>query len=332
MTSAGFEGEEMAHPNIRAWVASSALAVLISFQAAADAPNQVKLPGDRAYPESVTSTSDGTLYAGSFAAGGISRAAPLAGDAQVWISPGAFGTRSIFGVLADEKSGMLWACSNDLSALGVAGPSDVTGSWLKGFDLKTGAGKISARFPGKKNLCNDIAVDRVGGVYVTNSFHPQILKLNPTTQKLDVWLENAQFEVPAGSFGLDGIAFGADGNLYVDMFAAGKLFRIDVKDGRPGAVTLIEPSQATQLTDALRPLGGDAFLLIEGVGKLDRVTFDGNEATIETLKDGLDGPTGVTRVGDQAWVSEGQLKHLFDQQDPNPHLPFRLTAVPIPKP
>jgi len=219
-----------------------------------------------------------------------------------------------------------------LSALGVPGPGKVKGSWLKGFDLKTGAGKVSARFPGKKNFCNDIAVDREGGVYVTNSYQPQILKLNPVTQKLDVWISNPQFDPPAGGMGLDGIAFAADGDLYVDTFSAAKLFRIDVKRGKPGAVTLIESSQPLQLADALRPLGGDAFLLIEGVGRLDRVTFDGNEATIETLRGSLNGPTGVTRVGPTAWVSEGQLRHLFDKNDPNPVLPFQLTAVPIPKP
>jgi streptogramin lyase len=324
----------MVHPSARAWVAGCTIAIFLGLftPLLAAAFDHVTLPGNRPYPESVTSTAAGTLYTGSFAAGGIFRVPPNTAEAQVWISPGAFETRSILGVLADEKSGTLWACSNDLSALGVAGPSKVKGSWLKGFDLQTGAGKISARFPGKKNFCNDIAVDRDGGVYVTNSFQPEILKLNPATQKLDVWLKNQQFDPPDGGMGLDGIAFSADGDLYVDTFSEAKLFRIDMKGGKPGAVTQIEPSQSLQLTDALRPLGGDAFLLIEGVGRLDRVTIDGNEATIETLKEGLNGPTGVTRVGDKAWVSEGQLKHLFDKDDPKPVLPFRLTAVAIPKP
>ena len=305
---------------------------LFGFSAAAEAgPAEIILPGDHAYLESVTSTADGTLYAGSFAAGGIVRIAPGASQAQVWIKPGAFGTRSILGVFADEKSGMLWACSNDLSGRGVPGPSTVPGSWLKGFDLKTGAGKISARFPGKKNFCNDIAVGKDGSVYVTNSLQPQILKLDQATQTLNVWKSDPLFNPPANGSGLDGLAFSADGDLYVDTFNDAKLFRIDIKDGKPGAINRIESSQPLGLTDALRPLGGDAFLLVEGVGKLDRVLFDGNEATVETLKDGLNGPTSVTQVGDTLWVSEGQLKHLFEA-DPKPELPFRLVAVTMPKP
>ena len=293
---------------------------------------QIVLPGDSAYPESVTSTADGTFYVGSLAAGGIFRAAPGAGQADVWIKPGTFGTRSIFGVYADEKSQTLWVCSNDVSSLGIAGPSKVPGAWLKGFDLKTGAGKVSVRFSGRKNFCNDIAVGKDGSVYVTNSWQPQILKLNPATQKLEVWLSDPLFNPPAKGVGLDGIAFSADGDLYVNTFNEAKLFHIEVKNGKPGAIGRVSPSQPLDLTDALRLLGGDAFLMIEGVGKLDRVTFDGNEATIETLKDGLNGPTSVTLRGTTAWVSEGQLQHLSDKPEPKPTLPFRLVPVAIPKP
>jgi streptogramin lyase len=295
-------------------------------------PAQIILPGDNVYPESVTSTADGTLYVGSLAAGGIFRVPPGASQGDMWIKPGAFGTRSILGVYADEKSQTLWACSNDLSTIGVAGPSKVPGGWLKGFDLKTGVGKVSARFPGKKNFCNDIIVGKDGSVYVTNSWQPQILKLNPSTQKLEVWLSDPLFTPPDKGAGLDGIAFSADGDLYVDTFNEAKLFHVEVKNGKPGAVSQAGPSQPLGLTDALRLLGGDAFLMIEGVGKLDRVTFDGNEATVETLKDGLNGPTSVTLHGATAWVSEGQLQHLSDEGGPKPILPFRLLPVPLPKP
>jgi sugar lactone lactonase YvrE len=304
----------------------------LSVSTAKAEPAQVVLPGDSVYPESVTSTADGTFYVGSLAGGGIFRVAPGASQADVWIKPGTFGTRSILGVYADEKSQTLWVCSNDLSSLGVAGPSKVPGGWLKGFDLKTGVGKVSARFAGKKNFCNDIVVGKDGSVYVTNSWQPQILKLNPATQKLEVWDSDTLFMPPAKGVGLDGIAFSADGDLYVNTFNEAKLFHIEVKNGKPGAVSQVSASQPLGLPDALRLLGGDAFLMIEGVGKLDRVTFDGNEATIETLKDGLNGPTSLTLRGATAWVSEGQLQHLSDKPEPKPILPFRLVPVAIPKP
>jgi hypothetical protein len=43
------------------------------------------------------------------------------------------------------------------------GPGHAIGSHLKGFDLSTGDGKISAQFPGKTNLCNDMTAP-FGGI------------------------------------------------------------------------------------------------------------------------------------------------------------------------
>ena len=96
-------------------------------------PLQIALPGERVYPESIASTSDGALYVGSLASGGVARIKD--GNVEQWIAPGAYGTRSTFGVLADETAGVLWVCSNDVSGLGVPGPGAAQGSNLKAFDL-----------------------------------------------------------------------------------------------------------------------------------------------------------------------------------------------------
>ncbi len=40
---------------------------------AADAPSKIDLPGSRAFPESITSTSDGIIFVGNIAEGGILR-------------------------------------------------------------------------------------------------------------------------------------------------------------------------------------------------------------------------------------------------------------------
>src|SRR3954454_1646261 len=122
---------------VRAGMLAAALAAACHAGAHA-APSEVALPGDRAFPESVTSTGDGTLFVGSVAEGGVSRVPPGAAAAERWIEPGANGSRSTFGVLADEGSGTLWACSNDVSPLGIPGPGSARGSALVAFDLKTG--------------------------------------------------------------------------------------------------------------------------------------------------------------------------------------------------
>ena len=153
-------------------------------------------------------------------------------DVDEWIKPGAFDSRSTLGVLVDDRAKLLWVCSNDFSSADIPGPSAVPGSYVKGFDLSSGEGKVSAALPGKSTLCNDMVVGADGSLFVTNSLAPQILRLKPGSKELEVWLESPVFEQPPqGAPGLDGIAFGGDGNLYVNTFAKGDFFRVEVKDG-----------------------------------------------------------------------------------------------------
>ena len=298
------------------------------------APESIPLPGDAAYPESITSTADGTLYVSSFASGGVLRVRP-GDEAEIWIKPGAFETRSTFGVLADEKSGILWVCSNDLSALGVKGPSEVKGAALKGFDLTTGEGRISAPFPVSPAICNDITIGPDGAAYVTNTLGPQILRLKPGSGTLEVWKSDPLFAPEGKEAGLDGIAFGKDGHLYVNTYTKAELFRIAVTDGVAGAVTPLTPSRVVVLADGLRPLEDGSFLMAEGGGRLDRITVEGDAARIEPLKDNIaGGVTGVTKVGNTAWITVGQLAALTDQakKGAGPDLPFRLHAIPLKSP
>jgi len=295
-------------------------------------PASIDLPGVRVFPENLTSTKDGTLYVGSLGSGGIIRIKPHGDKPELWIKPGAFGSRSIFGILADERSNTLWACSNDLSALGLVIASSETGSALKGFDLKTGQGKVSAKLLGDHTLCNDIAMGADGSAFVTNSAAPQILRLPPGSNQPEVWATDPLLAPPAGGAGLDGLAFGGDGNLYVDTYSPGELFRVDVVDGKAGKVTKLKPSRPLVLSDAIRPLGSNAFLIIEGAGRLDRMRIQGDGALIETLKDGYATPTGVAVVGHTAWVSEGQLPYVFDpaKKGQSPNLPFHIYSVALP--
>ena len=319
------------HPS-RLGLATIGLLALACGAAAADR-SEVAIPGDRAYPESLSSSSDGTIYVGSFAEGGVVRVPPGAAKAEPWIKPGANDSRSTLGVLADDGSGTLWVCSNDLSAMGVVTPGTAKGSALKSFDLKTGAPKGSATLPGDRTLCNDIAIGPDGAAYVTDSFNPHVLRLKPGGNQFEVWATDPRFTVKNGA-GLDGIAFGGDGNAYVDTFNGNGLFRIAVAgNGAAGKITQLETSRPIKLPDGMRPYGNNTLLMIEGAGRLDRVTVEGDKARIDTIKEGYDGPVAVTQVGDTAWVLEGQLHYLLDPKSKgqNPRLPFRAYAVPLPR-
>jgi streptogramin lyase len=313
---------------------AAALFSSVLWMTTADAgPLSIPLPGARAFPESITSTLDGTLFIGRLGEGGIVRANPRTGEVALFVAPGKSGSQSITGVFADDPSETLWACSNDLSALGGSSGGSDRVSALKGFDLKTGAAKRSVPLPGAHPFCNDIAVDASGALYVTDSAGPNVLRLRPGASAFEVFASNPQFlPPPSGGAGLDGIAFGSDGNLYVTTYAAGGLFRIDVERGRAGGVIKLCGAPLT-LPDALRALGEKSFLLVEGAGTLDRVDIEDDKFKTVSIRGGFRVPTSVTREGSIAWVSEGQLSFFFDRSGrrQSPSLPFRIYAVPLSK-
>jgi len=309
------------------------LALSITIPAGIQEVESIPVPGANAFPESITSTADGALFVGRLGEGGIVRVEPRTAESTVFVHPGALGSRSILGVFADEASNTLWACSNDLSALGGAATGRDTASALKGFDLKTGVGKRSVSLPSSHAFCNDITVDAKGSVYITDSAHPTILKLSPGATAFEAFASSQQFlPPPGGGGGLDGIAFGSDGNLYVTTYAAGELFRIDIERGRARRVTKLQ-GPPLAFPDALRPFGERSFLLVEGAGTLDRVDIEGDAFTIAPIHGGFRGPTSVTRLDSTAWVSEGQLSFFFDRPHKSqlPTLPFRIYAVPLSK-
>src|SRR6266404_6473374 len=207
------------------------LALVLSFtvEAATQKVESIPVPGAKAFPESITSTSDGALFVGRVGEGGIVRIKPRTAENTVFVQPGASGSRSILGVFADEASSTLWACSNDLSALDGPATGGDTGSALKGFDLKTGVGKRSVSLPNSHAFCNDVTADATGSIYITDSAHPTILKLSSGATTFEVFAQDSAFNAPQGGIGLDGIAFGSDGNLYVTTYTAGELVRVEVK-------------------------------------------------------------------------------------------------------
>lgn len=309
-------------------VAIAALGAAATSAFAADA-DTIRLP-DKIFPESITSTSDGTLYFGSFSQGGVMKVKP-GGTAESFIKPGAGNSRSILGVLADEKNGILYACSNDATGVGVKGPSDAKGANLKTFDLKTGAPKGSFPLKEKTSFCNDIVVGPDGTAYVSDTFAPYVYSLRPGGTALEVWATDPQF-APAkkGDVGLDGLAFGADGNMLIDTFVPGQLFMIEVKDGKAGKITKLKPSRDLDRADAIRAYG-DGFLLVEGKGTLDKVKVSGSDAKVETIAEGYAWPVGVTVVGDTAWVAQGQLDYLFGANKDKTPPPFELKSAKLSK-
>jgi len=294
--------------------------------ALAAAPAEIRIPGTGVFPESLTSSRDGTVYIGSVGQAQVYRVAPGRDTAEVFIKPGTGGIREVFGVLADDRTNTLWLCSNLRAQPQNAPPVP---SALHSFDLKTGAPKASYQFP-PGGMCNDVAVGGNGSVYATDTIGMQVLRLPKGGNKLEVWAGNGAFG-PAGGV-LDGIAV-VDGRVIVNTLATSKLFAVNIRnDGSAGKVDELALSSPVTRPDGMRPYGGKGLLTTDGTGKIQRVVINGNKGEVTTVKDGLDGVVAVTTVGDMGYALEGQLAILMARPGgppPPAEKPFRAVGFPL---
>jgi sugar lactone lactonase YvrE len=303
--------------------------------AAAALPDTINIPGEKIFPESLTSSSDGAVIIGSIGQKQIYRAKPGAATADVWIPAGTDGLNSILGVFADNKSGTLYACSN---VIGPPGAGPAVNATLYTFDLKTGKSKGHYVFPTDKGVCNDIAVDAAGNAYATDTNNMEIVRLKKGGSALEVWASNGAFGPKGGV--LDGISV-LGNRVVANTLATSKLFSVPIQsDGSAGTAVEVTLDKPILRPDGMRSFGKSDVLIIEGGngGRLSRIALSGNTGKVTTIKEGYpDGPVAVTVVGATAYVLEGQLASLMrrpgaaDSPPPDPK-PFKATAVEVGKP
>jgi sugar lactone lactonase YvrE len=309
----------------------AALALLASCGgqvAAPPEPHDITIGGSRVFPESVTADASGNVYVGSVD-GTIYRAAAGGDTAPAWIRPDAAnGLTSLFGVLADDRGGLLWVCNNPPFG---GPPPPGAKSGLKTFDLATGQLKATYPFPGDgPAACNDIAIAADGTAYASDTAGGRILALAPGGSALTV------FAAGEDLVGIDGLAFAGDGTLYINNVRKNLVQRVErAAGGAYAGLTTLTLSEPVNGPDGLRPLSHNRFLQAEGPG--NRVTYvdiDGDRATIYPVKTGLASSPGVTHIGDIGYATEGKIQYLIDpamrDKDPGPFVirAFKLPEIP----
>jgi sugar lactone lactonase YvrE len=307
----------------------SIIAGCVASLAHAAAPAEIKIPGERIFPESMTSTADGTLIIGSVGAKTIFHVKPGAASAEPWIQPGTDGLASVFGVLADAKSNTLWACS---STFGPPGGPPSPPSTLYAFDLKTGASKGHYPFPTPGGFCNDIAIGPDGTAYASDTMNMEVVSLKKGGSALQVWAGNGAFGPKGGV--LDGISV-LGNRVLVNALATSKLFSVPIEStGKSGTVVEVQLDRPIDHPDGMRTFGKNSVLVVEGGsgGRLSRVDLTGDTGKVTTIKEGYpDGPVAVTVVGTTGYVLEGQIMAMRSAPD-TPLKPFHATSVDVGKP
>jgi sugar lactone lactonase YvrE len=281
------------------------------------AASDVVVDAPSAFPESLGSTPDGTIYIGSITRGEVYRALPGDKRAATWIGKQAGNFGIVLGVLADAPSNTLYVCDNHGDQ-----------AYLKTFSLKSGALIKSHELPGG-GLCNDIAL-KGNDAYITDTKNGRVLKLAAGSDALTVWYVNDKSD-PS----LDGLVW--QGNtLYTNTYNGNHVIAVPMKaDGSAGQGTNLTTSMDIYQPDGMRLSSDGKILMVEGRGKdgngrLDEVTVSGNNAAIRVIKDHYMLPTAVTTVGSTAYVLEAKLNYQRDPalkgKDPGT---FTAYAVPL---
>ena len=320
---------------VGAQVALLVAAAVAAVAHAAAPPATITMPGERLITESLTSSKDGSVIVGSVMGRTIFRAKPGAETAEAWIQPGTDGMAGIFGVFADDKSNTLWACSGSFGGPPGANAPPPPPSALHAFDLKTGAPKGKYVFPTAGGFCNDIAVDKDGNAYATDTNNMQVVQLKKGAKELAVWSADGAYGPKGGV--LDGIAVLGD-RVITNTLLTSKLWSTPIgKDGKAGTSVELKLDTPVERPDGMRSFGKNSLLVAEGGGggKLTKVVLEGDSGKRTVLKEGFpDGPVAVTVVGTTGYVLEGQLGGMRGPPGsaPPPSKPFKATGVEVGKP
>ncbi len=275
------------------------------------------------FPESITSSANGTVYAGS-TKGVVYRALPGSAQATAWITHNdQNGMLSILGVLADDKSNTLWLCS----APNFFGPELSKGtSALKAFDLQSGRFKGSFDLPPPASVCNDITIEADGSAYISDTSNGRIFRLRSGSRTLDLVGSDPLL------VGIDGLAFSESGALYVNNVRTNILYHVVLKpDGSMGSLTPLKISYKLGGPDGLRRIRGSTFIQAEsGIGRVSTLSIDGDKTLMSVLRDDLESSPGATLVGTTVYVVKSNIKYLTqpDLKGKEPP-PAMLLAVPL---
>jgi DNA-binding beta-propeller fold protein YncE len=297
-------------------------------------PN-VALPGDFFYPEGIDHTSAGIFYVSSLPTGTI--ATFQAGDSTATVFSQGVLSLAV-GVYVDEAINTLWVCGNRDVEVSPGIIDTQTG--LQGFDLTTAAPVAFHIFNGG-GFCNDIAQDKRGNLYITDSAGWRVMRVAAddrlTDSASETWLADPRFSLEPGEgtgLSVNGIAYSERGNnLYVVNITRGELYEIKVKgNGQPGKVTTIELNRPINGPDGVEVIDKNTLLVVENfTGTLSFIELQGKHGTINEYTNALgDSPTTTTEYNDQYWTVVGQLDRLFLGNPNPPNLPFQIVTVPAP--
>jgi sugar lactone lactonase YvrE len=284
------------------------------------------------YPEGIAADESGVFYVSSVADGSIYLGNVSSINVELFLPGGEDGRASATGLKLDN--GRLFVAGAGTGMVFVYDAS--SGDLIRSFDAQ-GAGFL-----------NDLAITETGDAYITDSFQPVIWRVpaeevnnSPTPGKLEPWLDltDTPIKYTAGVFNLNGIVATPDGRFLLTVQSnTGKLYRINIEDKEVSKVNVAGPKLTNG--DGL-VLTGNTLYVIRNQGFVTKISLDENfeSGRVEgntPVPSPEDFPTTAALVGGRLLVVNSQFAEggpgqvLVPPEDPEPEIPFTVSAIPAP--
>lgn len=224
---------------------------------------------------------------------------------------------SAIGCRIDSKNNQLIVCVSDPGVSIKTNPEQQRKiAKLAFYDLTTGKRNAMVDLAalntmGAANFANDIALDREGNAYVTNSFAPIIYKVNTKTYAAEVWAMDPQFQ--SEGFGLNGIACTAGGSVLTCNSSTGELFYVDKFSKKVDKIT-IAGVDLKGVDGMICTANGDLILMLNTQQKIVRIKcnpiYTNGAVSGEFMAEQTYPTTGVM-VGLKLKVLNAKLNEIF---------------------
>jgi sugar lactone lactonase YvrE len=228
------------------------------------------------------------------------------------------GLKSSYGMKVDPKRNKLWVCTGDANYSKYSDPSTFK-KMIRVIGLDLSSGKktndidLSNLIEGK-HFANDLTLDNMGNIYVTDSYSPVVYKID-TGFKPGIFSQSDLFKT--NGVGLNGIEWSSKGYLIVAHNTNGQLLKIDTK--QPDKIAKVKINTFFPGADGLLWNAAGNLVLIQnkGVNKVFELVSNDNWESAEIksatlLVDRFHQPTTATLNTGKLYVLNSKMNELSD--------------------
>jgi sugar lactone lactonase YvrE len=310
--------------------------------------------GNATYPEGIHLLPDGSFLIGGFGDGSIQKVTfdkdGTKTSASYYSGIGENGMSSAVGFATDLSRDRLWVANFNFDT-----GNGIPGSQVKVFTLSTG--ELTATIPEEYLqgvFFNELAIDKAGNVYITDTLNPQIWKAKVDLSGVDVFVKDDLLSNPAPDqpFDLNGLAITNNEKYLIasvmDRLDAGdgRLVRIEIDTKEVSPVTLLGTEDAVAAfagSDGMFFYTDDLLFMVNvfsSAGAIFTAKFNKDySASMLVIRDAYQDyyvrPTASATRKEMLWTVQSQLDHIIDDKNGNlgtpPKLPFQIIGVPLDK-